>query len=147
MNRIEQAKDVVLQIARANRKQIPPETLEKLMFIKKVDEEEPIRNESFLEAVKSTRLLLRTVHCSLTWISCTFIYYGLTIHSVAISENVYLSFIFVVVVEIPGYIVYFYANEKIGRRLMMFFTLILAGTSCVAVGFIPEGLYKILITS
>ncbi|XP_018574992.1 organic cation transporter protein-like [Anoplophora glabripennis] len=141
MNMTKEAKDVMLEIARANKKQIPPETLEKLMRFRKMEQEESIRGESFLESVKSTRLLIRTVHCSFTWICCTFVYYGLTLHSVAISDNVYLSFIFATVVEIPGYVIYFYANEKIGRRLMMFFTLILAGISCVAVGFIPEDYY------
>lgn len=147
-NRTEEARNVVLQIAEANNKRIPQETLDKLILTKQVEEEEEaIKVESFLESVKSRRLLLRTVHCSLTWICCTFVYYGLTIHSVAVSENVHLSFIFAAVVEIPGYILYFYANERIGRRLMMFFSLVMTGVSCLAVGFIPEGLYKVLITS
>ncbi|KAJ8921358.1 hypothetical protein NQ315_002973 [Exocentrus adspersus] len=140
VNRVEKARNVILQIARTNKKQIPSEAIDKLVSIRKEQDKET-KTESFLETVKSKVLLLRTIHCSFTWICCTFVYYGLTIHSVSISENIYLSFIFSVAVEIPGYVTYFYVNEKMGRRLMMFFTLILAGISCVAVGFIPEDYY------
>lgn len=101
----------------------------------------PTASETFSDAVKSKILFLRLIHCSFTWISCTFLYYGLTMHSVSISENIYLSFIFSTAVEIPAYIIYYYGNEKIGRRLMIFLSFIATGASCLAVGFIQKGSY------
>lgn len=98
----------------------------------------PTASETFSDAVKSKILFLRLIHCSFTWISCTFLYYGLTMHSVSISENIYLSFIFSTAVEIPAYIIYYYGNEKIGRRLMIFLSFIATGASCLAVGFIQK---------
>lgn len=72
-------------------------------------------------------------------VCCTFVFYGLTIHSVNISKNIYLSFICGAIAETPGYIIYYYANEKSGRRKLMSSALVLGGAFCLAVGFLPEG--------
>ncbi|KAJ8950568.1 hypothetical protein NQ318_015701 [Aromia moschata] len=141
VNKREEARNIIIKIGKTNGKQIPRDTLNKLMLMEDVDEHEAdvIKTDSFLELIKCRVLLLRTLHCSFTWICSAFVYYGLTIHSVSISDNIYLSFIFAVVIEIPGYLIYYLANERIGRRIMLFLSLISSGIFCVAVGFIPTG--------
>ncbi|CAH2003630.1 unnamed protein product [Acanthoscelides obtectus] len=130
-----EAKKVIKQIASENNREIMFSSISLLGVKTGVD---PDGRSGFKESIRNRRLLIRMVHCSFTWICCTFLYFGLTIHSTAMSENVYLSFIFAVMVELPGYIIYYYGNEKIGRRLMMFFSLVSAGLSCLAVGIVKE---------
>ncbi|XP_050293326.1 solute carrier family 22 member 3-like isoform X2 [Anthonomus grandis grandis] len=106
-------------------------------------EQTKTKNESFWTVLKTPLLLARTIHCSLTWVCCTFVFYGLTIHSVEISKNIHLSFILGAIAETPGYVIYYYANAKSGRRKLMFASLVSGGLFCLAVGFLPEGWLKL----
>uniref|UniRef100_A0A6P7FGR1 Solute carrier family 22 member 1-like n=1 Tax=Diabrotica virgifera virgifera TaxID=50390 RepID=A0A6P7FGR1_DIAVI len=97
-----------------------------------------VASEKFIDAIKHKSLLLRFVICCFIWVTVNFIYYGLTLNSVDLTDDIYLSFIVSCLIEIPGYIIYYVVNEKIGRRLLTSVTFILAGLACLAVGFIPQ---------
>ncbi|XP_066146515.1 solute carrier family 22 member 21-like isoform X2 [Euwallacea fornicatus] len=147
-----EAIDILHHIARVNGREIYFEDTQGLQraFDKSCNEEEhsnaskQSQSGSFLDVLKHPVLLIRSLHCSLTWICCNFVFYGLTIHSVDVSESIYLSFIFSAVAETPGYVIYYYANEKWGRRRLMSSTLILGGAFCLAVGFLPESWMKLV---
>nr|XP_023012268.1 organic cation transporter protein-like [Leptinotarsa decemlineata] len=100
-----------------------------------------IESQGFWDAISQKVILLRVIHCSFTWIANNFIYYGLLLQSVAISEDIYISFIIGVVVEIPGYIIYYYGNKKFKRRWTMLVGFVSTGVCCIAVGFIQEEFY------
>ncbi|XP_066252678.1 organic cation/carnitine transporter 2-like [Euwallacea similis] len=144
--------DILHYIAHVNHQEISLEDTQGLQraFDKSCSEEtdssalKQSQSGSYLDVLKHPVLLMRFLHCSLTWICCTFVFYGLTIHSVDVSESIYLSFIFSAVAETPGYVIYYYANEKWGRRRLMSSTLILGGAFCLAVGFLPESWVKLV---
>ncbi|CAG9772657.1 unnamed protein product [Ceutorhynchus assimilis] len=154
-NKLQQAGDALRNIAKINDKVLSREDLESLKKMFKVNgisleetEAQKAENEgsvaSFWSVLKNPVLLVRTIHCSMTWICCTFVFYGLTINSVNISENIHLSFIFAAMAETPGYVIYYYANERSGRRKLMFYSLVLGGAFCLAVGFLPDGWLKLI---
>ncbi|XP_072392026.1 solute carrier family 22 member 3-like [Diabrotica undecimpunctata] len=105
-----------------------------------------VSSEKFIDAIKHKSLLLRFLICCFIWVTVNFIYYGLTLNSVDLTDDIYLSFIVSCLVEIPGYIVYYVINEKIGRRLLTSVTFILAGLACLAVGFIPQDIQWLRLT-
>ncbi|XP_056632745.1 organic cation transporter protein-like [Diorhabda sublineata] len=146
-NKIE---EIQIIVSRLQGKETLSENTTLLTFFHSYAEKRPIvtekQSETFIDAVKSRILLLRLIHCAFTWICCTFLYFGLTMNSVTLSEDVYSSFILSALVEIPGYLIYYYGNLKIGRRLFLSITFISAGVSCLAVGFIPKDLHWLKLT-
>lgn len=55
------------------------------------------------KAIFSSRILLQRVCTTpVWWITTTFVYYGLNINSVGLSGNMYLNYILVCAIEIPG---------------------------------------------
>ncbi|RZB40528.1 solute carrier family 22 member 21 [Asbolus verrucosus] len=93
---------------------------------------------SVMAVLKTKTLLLRTLHCSYTWICCNFPYYGLTIQSVALSENIYFNFIFTSLIEIPAYILTQTIMNRFGRRKTMACSLILGGIACFCVNMVEK---------
>lgn len=133
-----EAKNTILRVARTNGRVLEDETIEKLFD--KIRKEEWIKaRKAFRKAVFNKVLYMRVVICSFLWMCCVFVYYGLTIHSVNVSDNVYLSFVFTVAVEIPGYLIYYLVNERVGRRTMMLITLMLGGAVLYMIEFLPQG--------
>lgn len=90
-------------------------------------------NGSLLEVFKSKTLLIRLIICCFTWICCNFPYYGLTIHSVALSKDLYRNFIFTALIEIPAYLVTYVLLDRLGRRKTLCSALILSGIACILV--------------
>lgn len=138
VNRQDDVKEIISRMAALNKRDISQSLIDKLLVQEAAPDELTAKDEGFLDSMRSKVLLLRLIHCSFTWICCTFVYYGLTMHSVAISDNIYSSFIFAVVIEIPGYVLYYYSNEKFGRRLMLCLSQTIGGLACLIVGPIPE---------
>lgn len=68
----------------------------------------------------------------------TFVYYGLSLNSVAISGNLYLNFMLVCLIEVPAGLVTWLLMERYGRRSSMCSSLVLTGVSCIAFLFIPD---------
>jgi len=71
----------------------------------------------------------------------TFVYYGLSLHSVAVAGNQYLNFIMVCLIEVPAGLVTWLMMERVGRRASMCASLVLTGVSCIAFLFVPESKY------
>lgn len=150
MKRLEESKKILHKIAKINKKQILHDELDAFLTSAlqndQIDQPTDVK-ENIFDALKCRTLFLRFLNCSFSWICCTFTYYGLTIHSISISDNVYWSFIFIVVIEMPAYFVYYYLNEKTGRKKLMCLSLLVGGGCCLIVGFIPSGKNKFKISN
>ncbi|GJQ83491.1 hypothetical protein Trydic_g19283 [Trypoxylus dichotomus] len=106
--RYQEAKKILKRVTKVNGTEISEETITKLNKIK----DDP-KEESIWHIFRSTRLLLRLANCSFSWICCTFVYYGLTLHSVSISG-------------------------RIGRRFTLAPSYILSGIACLSFIFVPD---------
>lgn len=129
------AKRTLLHVASVNRTTIPEDTIRRLGIQKSEDNK---KRESFWTVFTSTKLSIRLLVCSLVWICCVFVYYGFTLHAVAISGNLYFNFIAVTFIEIPAYFVSYFTLDVFGRKKSLCSSLILGGLASFAFIFVPE---------
>jgi OCT family organic cation transporter-like MFS transporter 4/5 len=74
--------------------------------------------------------------------SITFVFFGLSLNSVSVGGNQFTNFILVALIELPAYVVFFFAMDRLGRRNTLSFSLFLSGISCISFAFLPTGNYK-----
>ncbi|XP_074030430.1 solute carrier family 22 member 3 isoform X1 [Leptinotarsa decemlineata] len=134
--RLEEAKATLRKAAEFNGKELSENILEKLGSPESV---EGNRNEGeFMKALKSTTLFLRLVNCCFCWITCTFLFYGLTLNSVSLAAgNSYLDFILTALIEIPAYICCTFMLDLMGRRKAVSGSYLVTGLACSAFVFVP----------
>ncbi|XP_050297353.1 solute carrier family 22 member 3-like isoform X2 [Anthonomus grandis grandis] len=91
-----------------------------------------------MAALKSKTLMFRFMACCVSWMTCTFLFYGLTFNSVSlVAGNKYLDFILTALIEIPAYFVCNIVIEKYGRKKTLIISYLLTGSVCFAFIFIP----------
>lgn len=130
-------KKVLFKVARVNGKQVSDNILQGLDIIENdVDREEA---ETLTDVLKCGPLFLRLINCSFSWICCTFVYYGLTMHSVSISGDPYINYIAVAFIEIPAYFVTYFILDSIGRKVTLSSSLLVSGIACVSFIYLDEG--------
>ena len=78
------------------------------------------------------------------WLTATIGYYALGFFSVKLAGDIYTNFILTALIEIPSYIFCVLVMDGFGRKTILAFCQILAGTTCVAAAFIPQD-YQYLI--
>lgn len=92
-----------------------------------------------VQVLHSSVILIRLLVCSFCWLTNTFVYYGLSLNSVAFAGDKYINFVLVAVVEIPGYCLTWLLTDYIGRKLTLSGSFLLSGVFCLAIQFIPTG--------
>ncbi|XP_044259278.1 organic cation transporter protein-like [Tribolium madens] len=138
--RIEEAKDTLRRVAKVNGKPISEDALDKLAMVDPLDS---TPKSSICEVLKSPVLVLRLINCFFCWITCAFLFYGLTLNSVALAGNGYLDFILTSLVEIPAYFACNYVVEKMGRKWSLSLSFFMTGISCCVFIFIPKDLHNV----
>ena len=75
------------------------------------------------------------------WPVITMLYYGLSLSAdkIKMTENVYLSYILVTLIEIPSYIILPLIIDKWGRKPLFFVTQFIPGICCCVAGFLTPG--------
>ncbi|KAF4523321.1 hypothetical protein B566_EDAN011800 [Ephemera danica] len=125
------ARDIIEKAAKMNKLKLSKdlkETLDNLTLVTPTDHITSTHNEQFGKGG--------------TKITAELIYYGLSLNSVSLAglENIYLNFVLVSLMEIPGYIIVWFGMNHIGRRLTIFLTLLVSGVACIIQPFIPASL-------
>ncbi|KAJ8921589.1 hypothetical protein NQ315_010494 [Exocentrus adspersus] len=134
--RVDEVKKTLRKVAKVNGRELSENALEKLT---RVNVDEPTKEVNTLKnAFKSTKLMLRLINCCFCWITCTFLFYGLTLNSVSLAAgNSYLDFILTALVEIPAYVSCNYMLEYFGRKKSLSGSYLITGAACVAFIFVP----------
>lgn len=96
------------------------------------------RERAWLSVLRSRVLLGRFALCCWCWAATTFVYYGLTINSVALAGNKYINFALNMSMEIAASVLIMMALERIGRKLCICFAFLLCGVACVSPFFISK---------
>ena len=85
------------------------------------------------------------------WPVITMLYYGLSMSAdkINMTENVYLSYILVTLIEIPSYLILPLIIDKWGRKPLFFVTQFIPGVCCIAAAFLTSGtaFFAILVLS
>ncbi|GJQ86217.1 hypothetical protein Trydic_g8918 [Trypoxylus dichotomus] len=131
--RYKEAQAILTKAAKVNMKEISHTTLEKLT---QPAEEEP--REPLIHVFKSKILLLRFINACFCWITCAFLFYGLTLNSVALAGNSYLDFILTALVEIPAYALTYVVVDKFGRRWTQSGSFFITAIACFLFIFVSE---------
>lgn len=90
----------------------------------------------FLTAFKSKLLVIRLLKCLFCWFIIKFIYYGLTINSIALAGNKYVNYMLANIVEVPAIISSTYLIDKFGRKLPLIMCMIISGVACISSEFV-----------
>lgn len=129
-DRQEEAAAIIVKVSKINNVKLSPATLE--MMYKKNEKQNNAKSESLISVFKCKTLLIRLVNCSVCFVTCALIYYGLSLNAVTIAGNKYLNFILVCVIEIPGFLVVLLVSNRLGRRLTLSISYLLCAVACVA---------------
>ncbi|CAG9136523.1 unnamed protein product [Plutella xylostella] len=127
--RFEESEEVLKTVARVNRTTLSEKSLQQLRASalaqqKRSEIEAQERSkEPWLPVIvfRNKPILLRCIVSPIWWLTCMFVYYGLSINAVNLSGNRYLNYIAVSSVEIPGYWTAFVLMGKIGRKPVLIF--------------------------
>ncbi|XP_026493102.1 organic cation transporter protein-like [Vanessa tameamea] len=104
----------------------------------KSDNQTVDKKSQFSKAIRSSIIWKRLLICSFLWLTCSLVYYGLSINSVSLSGNKYVSFMLVVLVEIPAYIVVVIVLDKYGRKKTMITTYLTCAATSLLFAFLPR---------
>ncbi|KAL3276810.1 hypothetical protein HHI36_012173 [Cryptolaemus montrouzieri] len=129
--RIEESKEALRNIATVNKKNLSEETLNKLDHIKPCKE----NTHKFSMILNSPRLRWRFFNCCFAWLTCAFLFYGITLNSVRLYGNKYSDFILISLTELPAYWSCNFLVEKLGRRRSIYGSYFLTCIACLC--FIP----------
>lgn len=131
--RYSDATAILQKAARVNQKEISTDVLEKLTVREKQ------MTTGIAHLFKSKILLFRFVLCSFCWITCTFLFYGISLNSVSLAGNPYLDFTLTSMVEIPAYFFTYLVVDRLGRRLVQSGSFLFTAVSCITFVFLSSG--------
>ncbi|XP_045472357.1 organic cation transporter protein [Harmonia axyridis] len=84
-----------------------------------------------MDLFKTPNLRSRTLNISLCWFANSLVYYGLSLSSGNIKGNPFFILFVMGLIEIPGNILTIMLMDKLGRRLLTSFNMILGGMCCI----------------
>ncbi|XP_075972824.1 organic cation transporter protein-like [Anticarsia gemmatalis] len=143
-NKQKEAKATLEYAARLNKKSISDNDMNFLLSAipRKIEDNKHVNDGNVLYRVlKSPVLLRRCCTTPFMWMTTTFIYYGLSINSVSLSGNMYLNFVAIAAIEIPGFWTAVLLLDRVGRRITLFVGFFVCAVCCIAFAFIPQGMY------
>lgn len=84
-------------------------------------------------------MIMRLIICSLCWILTVFTFYGLSLNTTKIADddNKYLSYITIMVAEMPAAIITYYSLKFWDRRTSMCGAMVIAGIATILSTFVP----------
>lgn len=154
--RIHEATEILKKAAKMNKVDLSDDVLSPLYELKKTvpeneknkeNVESPIEQKqesNFKKVIKSSIMRKRLAVCSFLWITCTFVYYGLSINSVSLAGNKYVNFMLVGFVEIPANIVCLLVLDRFGRKRVLIITYVLSACLCISLSFLAKGKFRII---
>lgn len=134
----ERAAKVLKKAAAVNKRKLSDLSIDKLLLanrfkLAQADEGSfPIK-----EAFKS--FFWRICNCSLCWFTHVLVYYGLSLNAVSLGGNKYDNFIYISLIEIPGFLIPMFTMNRMGRRYSLFWYLVICGVCIAATVFISSG--------
>ena len=68
----------------------------------------------------------------------TICYYGLTMTASSLSDDVFLNYTLLILVEVPANVLAYYLMDKVGRKPILAGCQILSGLACIIAGFLSS---------
>ncbi|XP_033326051.2 organic cation transporter protein isoform X2 [Megalopta genalis] len=102
------------------------------------------KKNPLMQILGSSVMMTRLLACSFCWLTNTFVYYGLSLNSVAFAGDKYTNFILVAIVEIPAYFLTWFMTDWLGRKITLSSSFLLSGVFCLAIQFVPSGSWSFI---
>ncbi|XP_041980245.1 solute carrier family 22 member 16-like, partial [Aricia agestis] len=136
----EEAKKVLLNVARINKTKISDKSMVALMTPTTPSNLQMDRPNVVNAIIRSPVLLRRVCTTPICWITGTLIFYGLSINSTTLSDTMYLNYILTCAIEIPGFFFAVLVLDRIGRRATLSAGFLFSAACNLAFIFIPNDL-------
>jgi len=130
----EEAKHVLSEIGKFNSVILPNLTDDDT---EGVEEEEEIESVGMSSILIHPTLRIRFFIMALNWIVATLGYYGLGLSSASLGSDAFSSFALSATMEIPSYIFCILSLDRFGRKGILSFSQILAGSTCILAATVP----------
>lgn len=88
-------------------------------------------------------LLIRFMVCAFTWLTSAFVSYGISLTSISLADDKYVSFVVIAIAGIPAMLFVYFLMESCGRRWTISVSLLIGGLSIIASKMLPDQ-YNIL---
>ncbi|XP_068617414.1 organic cation transporter protein-like [Battus philenor] len=137
----EEAEAVLKKVAKTNKREISPTSMENLRAATQEKELNENAKEPWLliTILKSRVMLSRVLVSPIWWVTNTLIYFGMSINAVNLSGNPYLNYIAVAAVEIPGFWTAILLLDRIGRKPVLIGGYWICAACQFTFAFLPEG--------
>lgn len=84
-----------------------------------------------LDLFKTPNLRKKTLNVMLCWFANSIVYYGLSLSTGTLKGNPYFMLFIMGLVELPSYVVTVYLMDRLGRRSLTAFEMIVGGACCI----------------
>lgn len=142
MGRNEEAVKIIRNAAKTNKVLLTEETEQELESLKmRIVEKKNTKvkeKSDILSALKSKTVVLRLLNCCYCFFVNDLVYFGLSVHSVALGGNKYTNFILIGLSEIPAVLSSYVLMDKLGRKWSIFLSMMISGGACILTEYLPE---------
>ena len=136
----EAARKIIEAAAETNKVKLSPEVWseDKEDTEEKAESDQPVYGP--LDLFRRSQLVI-TLPLFFCWPVITMLYYGLSLSAdkIQMTENVYLSFILVSLIEIPSHLLVPLIIDVWGRKPIFFLTMFVPGICCIVAAFLTPG--------
>eukprot|EP00058_Branchiostoma_floridae_P007179 XP_002592667.1 hypothetical protein BRAFLDRAFT_118384 [Branchiostoma floridae] len=141
-NRHEEAAAILRNAAEFAKVVIPDEVFHDTIPLTQTEEKTKEKEKlyTFVDLFRTPNLRKWTVNIFFNWVVNTFVYYGISLNTAALSGNLYLNFAISGFIEIPAYLISIIILDKFGRRWPLCLMLLFGGVACIVAFFIPKHL-------
>ncbi|XP_076672740.1 organic cation transporter 1 isoform X2 [Andrena cerasifolii] len=159
-NRIDEAEVIVQRMARINGKTVPSNFLRKMEveILRRQgiacngtnsgdnesadtdlpEDRSPPPAATPMDLVRNPNIRKKFFILAFDWVANAVVYNGLSYNATNLGVSDYLAFFIGGLVEIPSYVITWYAMDRLGRRWVLCLTMLLGGVACVSCMFVPE---------
>ncbi|KAJ6636137.1 Solute carrier family 22 member 5 [Pseudolycoriella hygida] len=140
--RNEEAVKIIRNAAKSNKVTLSEETQQKLERLKinvieKTKKKATDKSDIF-KALRSKTILFRLLNCCYCFFVNDLVYFGLSVHSVALGGNKYTNFIWIGLSEIPAVLSSYVLMDRLGRKWSIFLSMMISGSACIITEYLPE---------
>ncbi|XP_028161577.1 organic cation transporter protein-like [Ostrinia furnacalis] len=136
--RTTEAAAIIKKAARVNKVTVSEDVMKALLETETEKQKEAVKTNAWLRLLRSRVLMLRFAACAWCWVAVAFVYYGLTINSVALAGDKHVNFALNMGMEVVASLLLMMALERFGRKWTIFLAFLLCGLACVIPFFISH---------
>ncbi|KAL2749012.1 organic cation transporter 1-like isoform X1 [Vespula maculifrons] len=157
-NRIDEAEVIVQHMAKVNGRTVPSNFLRQMEveIMKRQgiscngkntgnvvldiegEDRSPPPSATPMDLIRNPNIRKKFFILAFDWVANAVVYNGLSYNTTNLGVSDYLAFFIGGIVEIPSYVITWYAMDRLGRRWVLCLTMLLGGVACVSCMFVPE---------